>query len=287
MSTAFGAADLLLPKQEIGRENWAVVACDQYTSEPEYWSAVDRQVGVNKSTLRLILPELYLEEPDVQARIGEIHIAMKEYLTSDSFDEYKNAMVYVERIQSDGKCRAGLVGKIDLEAYDYTKGSESSVRATEATVLERIPPRIKVRRQAPLELPHIMILIDDAEQTVIEPLAEQKAGMEQVYDFDLMQGGGHLSGYLVPPALQIRIDKALTALADPEAFARAMDWTHRCSSMPWVTATILWQPRRRTTSSSNPSIRGRTLPIIRRVMRSSRSSICTAPLCSLRQFTAS
>ena len=220
MQTAFQSADILLPKQNIDKTKWAVVACDQYTSEPDYWNQVDALVGKDSSALRLILPELYLEQPDVSARIEDIHKAMDAYLAADLFDTYPNAMFYIERIQSDGKCRAGLIGKLDLEQYDYTRGSTSSVRATEATVLERIPPRKKVREGAALELPHIMILIDDTDRTVIEPIAGKTNELEQVYDFLLMQGGGSLRGWQLPEAEQARINDALCKLAEPDAFAK-------------------------------------------------------------------
>ena len=217
MSTAFKSADILLPKNT-DMEKWAVVACDQYTSEPEYWEDVCEIAGSEKSTLKLILPEVYLEDKDVDKRIEKIHSNMDEYVNSGVFKEYKDAMIYVERIQSDGKMRAGIVGMIDLEEYDYRKGSKSAVRATEATVVERIPPRIKVRRGAPIELPHIMILIDDDKKTVVEPLEKSKDEFEKVYDFDLMKKGGHISGYVIDKKSQEKVTEALEALGDIDAF---------------------------------------------------------------------
>ena len=210
--TAFSAADILLPNEQAMSGAWAVCACDQYTGEPAYWAETERIAGNRPSALRLILPELYLEEADVADRIARIQDTMRKYLADGVFAEYKDAMVYVERIQSDGKMRAGLVGKIDLEQYDYSKGSVSPVRATEATVPERIPPRMRIRRGAPLELPHIMILLDDTQKTVIEPLAELKASMKKLYDTELMQGGGSIKGWLVPADQQARIIAALEAL---------------------------------------------------------------------------
>lgn len=216
MSNAFKAADILIPSN-VEMEKWSVVACDQYTSEPEYWRETERTVGDAPSALRLILPEVYLESSDVDERINEIHRSMEKYLSDGIFKEYKNAMIYVERTTSDG-VRAGVVGAIDLEEYDYRKGSKSSVRATEATVVERIPPRIKVRTGAPLELPHIMILIDDAKRTVIEKIGEKKAKLEKLYDFELMQGGGHIAGYLLGESEINEITAALDALGDPGEF---------------------------------------------------------------------
>ena len=217
-STAFRNADILIPNSSVDMSKWSVIACDQYTSEPEYWEQVSANVGSAPSTLNLILPELYLEQDGVSERIDAIHGAMDKYLADGIFDEYKNAMVYVERIQSNGILRQGIVGAIDLEKYDFSKGSSSEVRATEATVIERIPPRIKVRQGAPLELPHIMILIDDPDNTVIEPLAAQSGSMKKLYDTDLMQNGGSIKGWLIDKKLQQKVDEALTALADPDTF---------------------------------------------------------------------
>lgn len=216
-TTAFHNTDILIPKNE-DMHKWSVIACDQYTSEPEYWDEVYKTVGDAPSSLNLILPELYLENDNVSERIDNIHTAMEKYLSDGVFEEYKNAMVYVERIQSNGVLRQGIVGAIDLEEYDFSKGSVSQVRATEATVIERIPPRIKVRQGADLELPHIMILIDDPDNTVIEPLAEQD--MTKLYDFELMQNGGSIKGYLVDDKTQEKINSALCELADPEKFCK-------------------------------------------------------------------
>lgn len=208
-STAFRPADILLP-QNCNMTQWSVVACDQYTSEPEYWAEVDRLVGDAPSALRLILPEIYLGREDTPARIGGINKKIREYLNNGVFREYKNAMVYVERVQSDGKVRKGIVGAIDLEQYDYRSGSKSAVRATEATVVERIPPRLEIRKDAEIELPHIMILIDDPKKTVIEPMGIKP--LEKLYDFPLMQGGGRISGYLLRQGEIAEIDRALAGL---------------------------------------------------------------------------
>ena len=213
----FKNADILLPA-DADMEKWAVVACDQYTSEPEYWNKTAEITKGVPSAFNFILPEIYLEEDDVSGRISEIQKKMKDALSAGLFREYKNAMIYLERTQDDGKVRAGLVGCIDLEDYDYRKGSVSPVRATEATVIERIPPRIAVRRGAELELPHIMILIDDETKTVIEPIAGKTSGYEKVYDFTLMQKGGSVKGWLVPEDEQERILGALDGLADIDNF---------------------------------------------------------------------
>ena len=217
MATAFSSADILLPK-DIDFEKWAVIACDQFTSEPEYWAETEKLTDGAVSALDLILPEVYLNDSDSDERIEKIHRNMYAYLDMNVFEEYKDALIYVERVQTDGIVRAGIVGAIDLEQYDYRKGSQSQVRATEATVVERIPPRIKVREKAPIELPHIMILIDDAQKKIIEPLAAKKDSFKKLYGFDLMQGGGHIDGWLIDRGTMYDIFDGLDALADKKAF---------------------------------------------------------------------
>lgn len=213
--TAFSKANILLPRlDEKGMEKWSVVACDQYTGEPEYWKTVADKVGDAPSALKLILPEVYLDEPDCEKRIEKINATMADYLKSDLFAEYKDCFILTKRTQADGRLRVGLVGCIDLEMYDYSKGSKSQVRATEATVASRIPPRVKIRMNAPLELPHIMILINDPENTVIEPLLNKK--LKTVYDFRLMQNGGHLSGAVVDGENSDNVLAALDKLAEKE-----------------------------------------------------------------------
>ena len=191
------------------------MACDQYTSEPEYWNDVEAIVGDKPSALHIILPEIYLSD-DNSARVGAINAKMQEYLDGDVFDTHENSMIYVER-ESNSTIRRGIVGIIDLEDYDYRKGATSAIRATEATVLERIPPRVQIRRDAPLEMPHILLLIDDPQLSVIEPLAEQKDGFKQAYGFDLMKNGGHIDGYFLPDEVIAQVQDALEALiADKE-----------------------------------------------------------------------
>ena len=213
----FRPADILLPQNcEYGR--WSVVACDQYTSQPEYWQRVEEYVGSAPSTLRLILPESCLDGPNVETDIMEVNNTMTRYLREDRFKTFPDALLYVERRLDDGKVRRGLVGMVDLEEYDYEPGSDASIRATEGTVLSRIPPRVAVRKNAPLELPHVMLLADDPQKTVIEPLADRKGRMEPVYDFDLMERGGHITGWLLDEESMALVAGALSALADPAAF---------------------------------------------------------------------
>ncbi len=219
MNTAFQSADILLPEKTIDMEKWSVIACDQFTSEPEYWEQVKKNVAGEPSTLDMILPEVYLGQEDHKKQLATIEASMNQYLQEKIFAEYKDAMIYVERIDSTGNMRAGIVGKIDLEQYDYHKESASFIRATEATVAERIPARVEIRKNAVVEIPHVMLLVDDAGQSVIEPCAVEKDKLSLLYDFDLMMGGGHIRGYLLGEKEQERIEKALSLLADPKCFA--------------------------------------------------------------------
>lgn len=215
MKTAFETADILLPKENIDMKKWSVIACDQFTYERNYWEDVKNISNGEKSTINLILPEVYLNDDNCNQRIESINSTMKQYLNQNVFTEYKDSFIYVERIQSNGKKRCGIIGKIDLEQYDYNKGSTSQVRATEATVIERIPPRLKVRKNAPIELTHIMILIDDSMKTVIEPLGKVKNSLRKLYEIDLMKGSGHIEGYLINNnTLKNQIDNALYKLLE-------------------------------------------------------------------------
>ena len=215
----FRPADILLPQNcEYGK--WSVVACDQYTSQPEYWQRVEEYVGTAPSALRLILPESCLDGPNVETDIMEVNNTMTRYLREDRFKEFPDALIYVERRLDDGKIRRGLVGMVDLEQYDYEPGSDAAVRATEGTVLSRIPPRVAVRKNAPLELPHVMLLADDPQKTVIEPLEARKDRMELVYDFDLMERGGHITGWKLDAESMELTARALSALADLDAFRK-------------------------------------------------------------------
>lgn len=215
--TAFSTANILLPRlSDAEMTRWAVVACDQYTGEPDYWEETARIVGSSPSTLNLILPEIFLESPDCENKIKTINRTMDEYLSTDLFNLHKDCFILTKRTQDDGRLRAGLVGAIDLEMYDYNKGSKSQVRATEATVASRIPPRVKIRMDAALELPHIMILIDDPDNTVVEPLLGKK--LQRVYNFELMQNGGRLEGEIVSGEDAQSVLSALDRLADRADF---------------------------------------------------------------------
>lgn len=215
----FKRANILLPKN-IDMTKWSVVACDQYTSEMDYWNEVEKIVGASPSTLRITLPEIFLEDSDVNERINKINDTMKEYFDEDLFYELKDSMIYLERTQADGRVREGLMGMVDLEDYSYEKGSQTLIRATEKTVIERIPPRLKVRENALLELPHIMILIDDEKKKIIEDLKNEVTNSDVVYDFDLMENGGHIKGYKLNNDSMTKVEEGLEALCDKEYFEK-------------------------------------------------------------------
>ena len=213
----FSPADILIPKTS-DKTLWSVVACDQYTSETQYWDEVENITKDKISSYHLILPEIYLEKDGVDERISKINQTMASYCKDGAFDEYKSVFFYVERIQRNGKIRRGIIGAVDLEDYDYTKGSKSAVRATEGTVTERIPPRLKVRIDACLELPHVMLLIDDRKKCIIEKLSSVKDSFEKVYDFDLMMDSGHLTGWLINDEYTEYIKSELDKLGDINNF---------------------------------------------------------------------
>ena len=214
----FYPADILLPDfEKVDGTRWSAVACDQYTAQPAYWEAAESLVEDAPSTLRTILPEIYLKEAD--ERIPAIREAMVEYLNG-LLGCYPKSMILVDRTLADGTHRKGLVGMIDLEDYDFHPGSDALIRATEETVPDRIPPRTIIRRGAPMELPHVMMLIDDAEKTVIEPLFENTEGLPVVYDYDLMLNSGHLKGYLITEEMQTQVLSALDALASSEVMEK-------------------------------------------------------------------
>ena len=199
--------EIMLPKEGADYEKWAVVACDQYSSDPAYWQNAEAIVGDAPSTLRLMLPEYYLGKPDEDERIAAIRHSMKDYVSGGTLRTLPKGCILVKR-SAEGRTRLGLVICVDLDAFDYRVGADSLIRSTEKTIVERIPPRLKIRRGAMLELPHILILIDDPDRTVIEPL--EHAGGTQVYDTDLMLGGGHITGTFLP---EDKMNGALEAMS--------------------------------------------------------------------------
>ena len=211
--------NVMLPPAGTDFSKWAVVACDQYTSQPEYWERARAFVGDAPSTLDLILPEAFLGKPDEAERIAGIRRKMRDYLDRGVLQTLPEGFVLVRRTAA-GNTRCGLVLALDLECYDYNRGSTTLIRATEGTIVSRIPPRLRIRSGAPVELPHILVLLDDPGRTVIEPLLQKTDELRPLYDTDLMLGGGHVSGWLVDDPNDITaVLNALQALTDPAAFS--------------------------------------------------------------------
>lgn len=211
--------EILIPRDRTSMAEWSIVACDQFTSQPEYWERVEKLVGGKPSTFRLILPEAYLENNDVRKRISEINLTMKQYVFNNIFEKLEPGFIFVDRSTPETPSRQGLVAALDLEMYDYRKGSGSMIRATEDTVIDRLPPRIRIREKAMLESPHILVFIDDPKKELIEPLACKTDKMTQLYDFDLIMGGGHITGYHVSDiALFEQIAASLNKLANKEGY---------------------------------------------------------------------
>ncbi|MDD5952609.1 MAG: DUF1015 domain-containing protein [Oscillospiraceae bacterium] len=213
----FCPGEILIPKEHL--EKWSVVACDQFTSQPDYWKAVEQDVEGYPSSYNLIFPEAYLDTVDFDEKVKSINNTMKQYLREGVFQAYRNSMVYVERTLKSGKIRRGVLGLLDLEEYDYKKGSRSLVRATEATVEDRLPPRVRIRENAFLELPHVLVLIDDPEKKIIEQFEDVKADREKLYDFDLNMDGGHITGYRMKGPDYMKVMHGCDELAKMENFS--------------------------------------------------------------------
>lgn len=213
----FGRHKILIP-QNVDMQKWAVVACDQFTSEPKYWQQLEKFVGDSPSALKLVLPEIYLS--DTERRTAAINKNMAEYL-EEGILQPVDGFVLVEREVEFGKNRIGLVLSVDLESYDWRR-VRCPIRATEDTIVERLPARVSIRKGAPIELPHILLLIDDKEKTVIEPLYAKKEQLKKLYDFELNMGGGHIAGYEVTETEEVI--KKLSALADKDTQQRKYGW---------------------------------------------------------------
>ena len=210
--SAFVPADILIPATADMRD-WSVIACDQFTAEHGYWDKVRDATSGKLSTFHMIIPEAYLNDAPVMNMAASAESVMESYLSAGIFETLKNTFVYVERNVTGG-VRHGLVGALDLDAYDYSRNSNSLVRASERTVVERLPARMLTRERAPLELPHVMVLIDDPGKTVIEPLRRKTSSMKKLYDFDLMEDGGRIRGYQVPDHMIPDIMNALDVLSE-------------------------------------------------------------------------
>lgn len=225
----FLPADILIPRDKNMGE-WSVIACDQFSSEPEYWNRVGERCANEPSTLHMVVPEAYLESIELSKVAQERNTVMDKYLADGIFETVEDSYIYVEREVTGGIIRRGLVGAIDLDAYEYTKGTTAPIRASENTVIARIPPRVEVRKNAALELPHVMVLIDDPSRKVIEPLTERKADFEKLYDFELMEGGGKISGWRITGETSERVGAALDTLAQREIQMVIGDGNHSLAS---------------------------------------------------------
>ena len=237
--------EILLPKAGTDLSKWAVVACDQYTSDQPYWDKVDQIVGDAPSTVRITLPEIYLEQPGVEGRIEKIHAAMADYQARGILENKGEGLVYLKRTTEHSGTREGIVVAMDLERYDYARDSKSLIRATEGTIVDRIPPRLAVRRAAPLELPHIMILLDDPDHSVVEALATKTAEFDPAYDIDLMQEGGKLQGWRIQKPAQVEailtkletlLDKTISVQGSEPLFWAMGDGNHSLA-----TAKARWE----------------------------------------------
>lgn len=205
---------ILLPKDKANLKKWSVIACDQYTQDEDYWKKVEQEVADFPSTLKITLPEVYLGDSDKQDRINNINKTMKEYLSNNIFSSPVEAMIYIERTTGYGRMRKGLVTAIDLETYDWKPFSTALIRATEATILDRIPPRMEIRRDAPIELPHIMLLVNDSEKSLVEKTGELAKSKSALYYTDLMMNSGHITGWQVSDKDEIaNVENALNQIA--------------------------------------------------------------------------
>jgi len=213
----FVPADILLPTG-CDMKKWSVVACDQHTSEPEYWERVDEFVGSSPSTLRMMLPEHTYKFPNLEKLVSDTKTSMARYGADGVFEVCENSYIYVERELYNGRIRRGLVGALDLECYDFAENTKPAVRATEGTVMEKLPVRIRLREDAQIELTHVLVLADDPENTLIGPLSDKKESMRKLYNFELMEKGGRIAGYRVSGALAESVKDAVMALADSERF---------------------------------------------------------------------
>jgi len=229
-SPVFKPADILIPK-DVPIFSWSTVACDQYSSEPEYWEKARNAASTQPSTYHMIYPECYLGVTNAEEYIDGINRTMRQYLDCGVFETLEDSYVYVERTLATGRLRRGIVGALDLDAYEYTPGNRAPVRATEGTVAERIPPRVLIRQNAPLELPHVMILIDDPEHTVIEPVTELIDELPLAYSGRLMLGGGSIRGHRLFGGMAKMVDLALDKLSSQKEMVFAVgDGNHSLAS---------------------------------------------------------
>lgn len=254
---------ILLPKNK-DLKSWSVVACDQYTQDAEYWKNAEKAAGTNPSTLNLILPEVYLNSPDKKERISKIKESMASYMSGDIFDAETEEFIYLERTTAYKRCRHGLIVAVDLETYEWKPFSKALIRATEATIVDRIPPRKEIRSGAPLELPHIMLLVNDPNRTLVEAAGENAKKNSPVYDGDLMLNSGHITGWAVKSDEDLeKVHKALENLkkantaSDGSSFLFAVgDGNHSLA-----TAKAVWDEEK-TKASPNQNVRYALVEIV-------------------------
>ena len=252
--------EILLPIQSIDYRKWSVVACDQYTSQPDYWENVENIIGNAPSTYHMILPEAYLDSVREEHHASQVYPMMQNYLSQGIFQQFEG-FILVKRVCNDNT-RLGLIAALDLEKYDYQHDSQSLIRATEGTIIERLPARIAIREKAELEIPHILVLIDDPDLAVIAPLVNQTCDDKPLYDFDLMQGGGHVTGYLINPEINQQIVTALEDLQNP--FTQTKKYELAADTPPMLyamgdgnhslaTAKAIWEKNKRDLPGNHPS----------------------------------
>lgn len=207
MKPCFRRTDIYIPNESVDLSKWSVVACDQYTSEPEYWNKVKNLVDDSPSTFNIIFPEVYLNEN--YSRVDKIHNMMNQYLKDKIITEkVKQGFVLTERDTVSGK-RIGLVGVVDLEQYTFISEPDKKIRATEDTIISRIPPRVKIREGASIESTHVMLLIDDPDKKLIENIYDNRESFNKIYDFELMMNGGHIKGYAIDGEKAIAVENAI------------------------------------------------------------------------------
>ena len=252
----------ILLQKNIDVKSWSVIACDQYTQNPEYWKKTEETAGSNPSTLNLILPEVYLTSPDKPARIEKIHKAMNQYINGNVFAQPLNSFIYLERTTTFGRTRAGLMCLIDLETYEWKPFTKANIRATEATIIERIPPRMEIRRGAPLELPHIMLLVNDKDGCLVEACGNNAKNSSPVYSGEMMMNGGKISGWAVQD--NSIVEKALNKIAeenrqtDGSTFLFAVgDGNHSLA-----TAKSVWEEHKKETGIEDDSVRYALVEIV-------------------------
>lgn len=248
--------EILLPKSGTDLSKWAVVACDQYTSDHAYWNQVEAIVGEAPSTLRITLPEIFLESPDVPERIAKIHAAMADYQARGILESQGEGIVYVKRTTEHSGTREGIVVACDLERYDFARDSKSLFRATEGTIVDRIPPRLAVRRAAPLELPHIMILIDDPKREIIEALSARTGEFAPAYDVEAMQNGGKLQGWKLSEAAIAEFLTKLEALLDATIAVQGetpLFWAMGDGNHSLATAKARWEETKKELEAAGES----------------------------------